>query len=183
LLNSRNGSRVNLIVVWCLLFSILVPISNSLMIYTATVAITPRYATLVLWVNAYNAAYTQWTTVGTSPYLNAQDQPSNYGWSSTDGAIWGDFDFQDTNQTGTIQSVTLFIYAKCTGSSDRELVCTIAGTSYTMTLPTDWAWVNASFTSTLDTWQKINNAQLFMEQKAKSNTVSVDAAYIEVEFS
>lgn len=180
---SSGGSRLNLIIVLSVVFFTTVPITNSLVVYTTTVSIAPKHASLVLWVNAYNAAKTQWTTVGTSPYLDAQDQPSNYGWTSTDEAFWGDFDFQDTSQTGIVQSVTLSIYAKCNASSDRELVCTIGGTSDTMMLPTDWAWVNASFTSTLDTWQKINDAQLFMQQKAKSNTVSVDTAYLEVEFS
>ena len=60
--------------------------------------------------NAYDSTYTDWTTVGTSPYVDTQDQPTNYVYEpKTAGILIGWFDFPSTTLTGTI-SVNITIY-------------------------------------------------------------------------
>ena len=60
--------------------------------------------------NSFDLTYTEWTTIGTTPYLISQDQPSNYVYEpSTGGDAIGWFDFPDTTLTGTL-NVNISIY-------------------------------------------------------------------------
>jgi len=64
------------------------------------------------WLNchAYDSTYTAWTTVGGSPYLDAQDQPTNYVHESSAQAVnIGWFDFPSTTLTGTL-NVNISVY-------------------------------------------------------------------------
>ncbi len=139
-----------------------------------------------LWVNAYDATYDSWTKVGAAPYLDAQDQPANYGYSSVDKDDWGIFDFNDTPQTGTINAVTLYLYARCTAAGQDMNIFLWDGTAfiqYIVYTPTSWGWVSVDVQATLDTWAKINAARLWLEMRAKDKTQYVDAVYIRVDYT
>ena len=59
--------------------------------------------------DAFDSTYIEWTEVGSSPYLNAQDYPSNYIVVSSGGSIEGWFDFPSTTLTGSL-NVNISIY-------------------------------------------------------------------------
>jgi hypothetical protein len=60
-------------------------------------------------VNAFDNTYNDWTGVGSTPYLGAQDQPSNYIYTSSNNADEGWFDFPSTTLTGSL-SINITIY-------------------------------------------------------------------------
>jgi hypothetical protein len=159
----------------------LCPIAYSIVSYTSLVITTPRPTTLNLWVNSYDGSVSSaWTTNGIPPYLNTQDQTTNYGYSSNDKDSWGNFTFQTTNETGTITSVTLFIYAKA-DSSSNNLDCIFDSTKYSISLPTSWDWVNVDVTAKLNTWQAINAAKLeLITNESSTTTIYVDATYLKI---
>ena len=59
--------------------------------------------------NAFDSTNTEWTEVGSSPYLDAEDQPANYIRTTSNGADEGWFDFTDTSLTGTF-NVNISLY-------------------------------------------------------------------------
>jgi hypothetical protein len=59
--------------------------------------------------NTFDSDRTGWEEVGSSPYLGAQDYPSNYIWSTTNNRMERYFYFPSTTLTGTL-SVTISIY-------------------------------------------------------------------------
>jgi hypothetical protein len=183
--DDRHCSRGILVAALSILLFALLPAANSTVTYTATTTITPKRTTLTLWVNAYDGSVPgSWTKIGTSPYLNAQDQPTNYGYSANHKDFWGIFSFQTTNETGTITSVNLYLYAKTTDASPNSFSCFVNSVDYSVSLPTSWGWVNVNVTATLSTWQTINAAKLELETvKNNGPTISVDTAYIQVQYN
>jgi len=140
--------------------------------------------TLQLWVSVLGTERTGWTRVGTSPYLNAQDQPTNYVYSIVKKAEIGDFDFQDTAQTGTINSVTLYVYGQAaTGSGQTFYIWDgVTWTSYNPTLPATWGWASIAV-PVLNTWAKINGAKLYIFHFNTTARTDVDAAYLLVDYT
>jgi len=61
--------------------------------------------------NAFSSTGNQWTLIGSSPYLNAQDQPTNIIETKTDGYRTGWFNFPDTTLQGTI-TANISIYCQ-----------------------------------------------------------------------
>lgn len=59
--------------------------------------------------NTFDSDRTGWEEVGSSPYLGAQDYPSNYIWSTTNNGRERYFYFPSTTLTGTL-SVNISIY-------------------------------------------------------------------------
>jgi hypothetical protein len=62
-------------------------------------------------VNANDTTYTGWTFIGTQPYLDAQDQPTNIIETKSNGVIAGWYDFPATSGTGTL-TVNISIYCQ-----------------------------------------------------------------------
>ncbi|MFX0206492.1 MAG: hypothetical protein ACFFDT_10945, partial [Candidatus Hodarchaeota archaeon] len=61
--------------------------------------------------NAYDATYDNWTTVGTSPYLDVQDEPANIIYTKQEASVMGWFDFPSTTLTGTLL-VNISVYCR-----------------------------------------------------------------------
>jgi hypothetical protein len=143
-------------------------------------------ASRYLWVNAYDATKTEWSTAGTSPFLYVQDQPSNYGYTSKKNYLWGDFDFVDSADLGAISSVHLYAYGKCADVNKNPLFSVWDGsteTVFTMPFTTSWDWANVDIgAAALDTWTKINAAQIWIECDT-NNQQDVDAAYLLVTYT
>ena len=74
-------------------------------------------ANTILYVNEVVSSGA-WTDVGTPPYLNALDQPTNYTHSSSRNANSDVFGFTDSADLGTITKVDLYIYAQQGGASN-----------------------------------------------------------------
>lgn len=123
---------------------------------------------------------TAWTEVG-SLHLQEQDEPTHYIWTATKKAEHGDFDFANTAQGGTtLNSVTLYVYAK-NASGSQNISCFVwNGTSFTeyiITPGTTYGWSNVSV-PVLDTWTKVDGAQLYVKQPNNTARTDIDAAYL-----
>ena len=137
-----------------------------------------------LYVNGLGTERTAWTEVGTPPFLNAQDQPDHYIYTTIKKAEHGDFTFTDSGGSGTINSVTLYVYAK--NAAGRDLAVFIHdGTSwyeYAVSPPISWDWVNVAI-PVLDSWTKIDGAKLYIMNANKTDRMDVDAAYLYVDYT
>jgi len=58
-----------------------------------------------------------WTEAGTTPWVDAQDEPTNEGYVSASNDLWGNFLIDDTTGTGAINSITLDVY--CDSNSEK----------------------------------------------------------------
>ena len=75
-----------------------------------------------LYVSGFDSTNTAWTEVGASPYLDAQDEPTNRIWTATKKAEEGYFSFDNTSRppTDTLNSVTLYVYGMSSSGVDRD---------------------------------------------------------------
>ena len=153
-----------------------------------------------LYVNSFDATRDQWAKMGLSPYLDAQDEPSNYvcgenaGPGSTNGDQIGDFEFEDISQTGPINSVVLRVYGHASATKPNQcyfLVYLWDGTSWTQVMDfkgeTAYVWIEADVSANLNTWDKINGAKIYLSTEAKGGGngeggQACDAALLVIDF-
>jgi len=143
-------------------------------------------STTLLYVNADDGTKTDWTRVGTSPYLGAIDYNTNYVNVSANSKDVGDFDLADSGKsTETINSVTVQIYARQTSSKALE-VFVWDGSTWTslgsQTLTTSWRWENYTATTVLNTWTKIDAAKIYLHTLSPTGTYEVDCARLKVDY-
>ena len=140
-----------------------------------------------LYVNADDESKTDWTRVGTNPYLDAIDYNTNYVNVSGNSMLVGDFGFTDSGKsTEPINSVTVQIYAQQSNSKNLE-VFVWDGSSWTslglLTLTTSWRWENYTATTVLDTWAKIDGAKIYLRTTSGAGTYEVDCARLQVDYT
>lgn len=124
-----------------------------------------------------------WTPVGTTPYLNAQDQPTNYIHSNSRNANSDVFGFQDSSDLGTITKVELFIYAQQGGAGD-DFTTIVNSTDTLLGPPATWGWVSVDVTSIVGTtWAGVNAATMYFDKPNTPNDPAVDCAYLRVTYS
>jgi hypothetical protein len=145
-------------------------------------------ATRQLWINAYDNTKNEWTKVGTSPYLDTQNQPTSYGNSTANFDEWGDFDFADSAALGTINSVHFYAYGKCAQPARTPTAWGWGGTEWldftTFPFSTVWGWAFIDITSECGTWTKINGVRLYIEARtSQAPGTFVDACYILVDYT
>ena len=146
-------------------------------------------ATEQLYVDGLGTERTDWTRVGTTPYLDAQDQPSHYVHNAVKKAEIGDFTFADTARphTDTLNSVTLYAYSRKigpptldfylwdgTGWTDTGLACDVSGL---------WSWESVNVSAILDTWAKVDGAKLYIKQPNDEDQAEVDAVYLLIDYT
>lgn len=144
--------------------------------------------------NDYNGAYTDWERYGFTPYLDMQDQPSNYVryvGVGTDKYI-GIFDFQDSEaeeQAETIGTVTLEVHGYRTSDPDLGPPSVYAyiwdGSVWQLKavpLPSSWGWVSVAITDIIDTWAKVDGARVYFLYAGTTAAMSayIDAARLKV---
>ena len=134
-----------------------------------------------IWVIAYDGLIGGWTLVGTPPYLDVQDEPINYVYSISRNLNDGYYTFQTTTKTGTIISVTLYIYAYGGASNDFTTLLDLIDTG--LGPPASWGWVNVDVTAILDTWAKINAVSMYFDRRNTTNNAGVDAAYLSIDYT
>jgi hypothetical protein len=140
-------------------------------------------------VNGFDSTYTQWLTVGTSPYLDAQDQPTNYVYEPRkDGNREGWFDFSDTSFLGNTLSVNISIYCNnndgvnddgadvyvdYTGTGSGTLVGTVGQ-------HTNWAYETIDLG--IHTAQEVDNLRVYFlyNKTGAGDDVRIDHAMIGV---
>lgn len=137
-------------------------------------------ATETLWVNSFDATVDSWDKTGASPYLSTQNQPTDYVSDTGRNNNCGYFGFQTSSETGTINSVTLYMYADAVAANDFEAY--INDTATGLNPPTSWGWVNVDVSSILTSWAEINAATLLLDRSNTTNLASCDAAYLEIDY-
>ncbi len=141
-----------------------------------------------LYVNADDGAKTDWTRVGTNPYLDAIDYNTSFLNTSGKNRVVGDFDFADSGKsTETINNVTVQAYVR-QNETDRALRIFIwngtdwqAGSS--IVVPTSWSWINWTVTTILDTWTKIDGARMYLRTDNFTGLYEVDCARLQVSYT
>lgn len=133
-----------------------------------------------LYVNGI-ATSTGWTRVGTSPYLGTQNQPTDYIYSVSRNANSDTFNFADSSDLGTINSVTLYIYAY--GVAETNFDTFINSTNTGLGPPTSWGWVSVDVSSILTTWAEINAATMYFDRANTADNAGVDCAYLLVNYT
>lgn len=139
-----------------------------------------------LLVDGYTGAQTDWVKVGTSPYLNGEDDGS-YITTTTPNATDSAYTFQNlTKPGGTVNGA--YLYIGCTyevGVGNYIDVYLYNGTAwvyahqYAIGDPRDW-YVNV--TAILDTLDKVNNAQLRFVHRDVSTNFTIDYAELIVDY-
>ena len=142
-------------------------------------------------IDSFNNDKTGWTKYGASPYLDHADYPVNYVSTSGKDEI-GNFGFQNSNRTETIDSVTLRIAVRCgqAGDDDKIRVFLWDGSSWNQLADfvvdmTTFTYATWDVTAILDTLTKINTAMIYLEHVAvgAANTIMADHAALDVYFS
>lgn len=137
-------------------------------------------ATIQLWINEIISSV-GWTRQGSVPYLDAQDQPTNYIYSTSRNTNSDVFGFTNTLLSGTINSVLLYVYAYGVNSSNFSTY--LSDNNVGLGPPTSWGWVYVDVSSILDTWEKINSASIYFDRPNTTNNAGVDAAYLLVDYT
>ena len=137
--------------------------------------------TETLWINSLGTEETGWSTVGSTPYLDSQDQPSNYIYSAERNRNHGNFTFTNSSVgTGTINSVHLYVYCQSVGSDDFNIY--LNGNSLGPSIPSSWGWINVNVSSILTSWSLIDSAYILFDRKNTRNRSDVDAAYLYIDY-
>jgi len=144
-----------------------------------------------LWVNGFTSTETAWTLTGSTPYLNAVDNPTNIVSTATRNIAVSRFNFSDlTDPTSAIVSVQVCVYANTAGDDGAIIqLYNSSGGPYniaTQYFTSSYTWYNFTCTSTLPTFQEVNGAQLRLysqRQGSTMSTVRVDAALLRVTYN
>ena len=152
-----------------------------------TIVASDGTGTLWLYVDSDDRRITEWTPIGTRPYLNAIDYNINYIYTSTKNQIDGDYNFTDTGKsTETIINVTVQIYARNPDSANLDVyVWNSSAYAFlgTQGLTPSWQWVNYTATTILDTWTKIDAAKIYIESLTDGGPYEIDCARLQVEYN
>ena len=142
---------------------------------------------LYLYVNSYDASQTQWSRIGTNPYIASVDYPTNYVSVQSINQLVGDFGFQDSGKsTQPINNVTIQLYSRQSANGNME-VYIWDGASWSLIgqikLTSSFRWENYTATSVLNTWAKIDGAKMYIKSKSQQGTTEVDCSRILVFYS
>jgi ABC-type transport system substrate-binding protein len=117
--------------------------------FKVTPAMSPPPPDEVLYPDDFSGLYTDWTLVGTSPYIDAVDYPTNYIEETDYYGVVGRFSFQNTT-LGTISWGRIEAYAQSEWSGidgDIYLRGTVPSTVWAGSIEagTGWSWVPTSY--------------------------------------
>ena len=146
-------------------------------------------------VDGYGSERTGWVGDGASPYLNAKND-GNEVISDVPDSEMGDFTFADRAAGGSdvLKTVTLSVYAGRIGNKDEGSYVEIyvydgaswslVGTIYPVS--TTYSDFTLTVTSTLNTWAKLNAAEIYLKYKDlapnKVHPIVVDEAHLDVTY-
>jgi len=139
------------------------------------------------YVNSRDTTYQQWTRVGSTPYLNAIDYPTNYIYiiGKLLNKLEGDFSFANPGSETSETLSKVYIETYCKGVYDPDVGPNVAvsvydgsswSTYYLVATPASFGWVSIDVTTKLDTWTKVTNAKARYRYITVSST---DNAYID----
>lgn len=141
-----------------------------------------------LYVNGFASTWEQWQEIGVSPWLNVQDQPTNYLNSTAGSQLHGNFTFADLPSTVlSIINVTLYVYGQGAGLF-KTRVYMDKGAGWTLKfdaiLPASWAWATVDVSSFLTTVAEVNSVVAYLDAyTGGAYGQKVDAMYLLVYYN
>jgi len=119
-----------------------------------------------VYTNAFDARVVDWLETGASPYLN--DSDANYIVAATDLINEGDWTFPNSAGSGAINSVKLRVELKGSKTEVGDVAVYVwDGTSWVLagyaTPTTSYAWIEIDVSAILNTWAKINGAEVYFQ--------------------
>jgi hypothetical protein len=156
----------------------------------AVVVNSTQVANQQLWVNGYDNAEPGWTRTGSSPYLNAIDDPTNRISCATATNATSKYSYADlTNSMTQIISATLCVYAYSSTTDGADIYLYNSSGLQTVQLAqvmgASYAWFNFTVTTILPTYSEVNEASLrfvYYYVGGKSTTY-VDASLLRVTYN
>jgi hypothetical protein len=138
-----------------------------------------------LYVDGFNSTNTQWTTIGSSPYLN--NDTSSYIYDATNYHKEGWFSFQDPTYSG-ISSARIEFDCQCSGNEyfDFEINDGINTYTYSIDPPSSYDWRSEDLSDIFNTWEKISNAKIrvtFRYNSGASSSVYIRRARLYVTYN
>jgi len=148
--------------------------------------------TIDLYVNSFDSRITEWTNYGTTPYLNIQDQPTNWILSpDINDKIHGDFFFDDMPSNATvINSVVLHTYSQCPGGKgtmqfDGYIWNGVGYTKYAdicHSIRGVWGW-DEQIVGILNTPERVNNTKIYLKTRPfGTGAGSADTMFLRVDY-
>ena len=146
-------------------------------------------ACAILFVNSFSLAHTQWTTSGTSPYLQNGTQGSSYIESPqfVQNAEEGYFSFATLTTSFVIKNVVLYAEAKESGGSLSENIYNSSGYGFNSITPSSTAWtyyadnLTSQDSGYFNTVAKINSFKIyFMTPSSTGSQAYIDRTYLNV---
>ncbi len=140
-----------------------------------TEANSPQQEQIDLKVSTWTSWQDNWTITGISPYLDEADDDNHVHGiqndkGSSDGDLTGEFEFEDTSITDTINSVKLRVYGSAGSAQPSQYYFYVYlwdGNTWNQEISFknvgSLTWVEVDVTSDLNTWSKINNAKIYLE--------------------
>lgn len=138
-------------------------------------------ADVSLYVNQITNETTKWTEVGVAPYLDTQNQPTSYIYTTGRNDTSDTYGFADSADLGTITSVLLYVYCQSVATSD--FTAYVNATQYSINPGTTWAWKSVNVTATLSTWTLVNAATVYFQHANTGNRSDIDCAYLFVTYT
>jgi len=131
--------------------------------------------------NGYDSTYTQWTKVGTAPYLNAQDEPTHYIYTNKAGYADGWYDFADTAATGGGISLNISLYCQGDGGDSIDIYIDYTGSgagSLVGNVVPDTSYSYKTLDLGTHTASEINSARAYFVHvnAGKANEIDLDHA-------
>lgn len=186
-LKKSYGTHLFFVILFIMLFPMT---ATSKVVFNATVTINPLM-TINLYVDSFDNSRTGWNKHGLSPYLNSQNQPTDYVELPSGQELIqqvGDFGFTNSEKSSeTINSVYLYVYGRKEKEQDSFSVYlwdgSTWGSPYNIT-SSDWAWTSWDVSSRLDTWVKIDSVKIYLmgANDQEKGQIGADAAYLYVDF-
>jgi len=129
--------------------------------------------------NGYDSTYTDWSKIGDSPYLNAQDEPTNYIYAASNGKMDGWYDFVDTMATGSGISLNISLYCQGDGGDSINIYIDYTGSgagSLAGNIVPDTSYSYKTLDLGTHTVNEINNARTYFvhQSQAKANEIDLD---------
>lgn len=136
-----------------------------------------------LYVDGLGADKTGWSTIGSTPYLDAVAD-SSYILTKTDAAEHGYFSFENTALT--FDQVLFELYAL--GDGGDSVVVHISHdnwsteTSFTLVPDTSYSWKTQDVSAYLDSQAKVNSAEMYVvySKSGKANYIYADCARLSI---
>jgi len=139
-----------------------------------------------LWCVNFDFTYNEWDEKGVSPYLH--DTGTDLLKTKNIGAKEGNFGFSYSSESGTINSVTLYMEGKSKGGNVKIYVSDDDGYSFihegNIIFEKDWLYKTLDLSIKLDTWIKINSAKIYIicQEKGDGKSLEIRRAYLHIDY-